>query len=246
MSEVIEPLMERSEAERITERIRLTVDTTARNLDKLAKLVAEAFERRADLALGYGSWAEYSNAEFGEETRDLAPQFRRQLVGMLSAEGMSTRAIAPAVGVTQKTIVKDTQFIRDEVIPQVSPAEPTPSGSTLATPSGVVIAEQRHVELVDTNTGEIAETAPEPRKVTGLDGKKYAAPKQQPAAQRRTPLTEQFLTQTLRAIKAAEALERLASDDRFPRNKEEIAAINGNDLHLTIDALQRVIDALTK
>ena len=31
---------------------------------------------------------------------------RRQLVGMLSAQGMSTRAIAPVVGVSQDTVVK--------------------------------------------------------------------------------------------------------------------------------------------
>ena len=142
MSEVAGVMLDTDGAKRITERIRLTLDSTSRNLSRLAELVNEAYQRRADLALGYGSWAEYSNAEFGEETRDLAPQFRRQLVGMLSAEGMSTRAIAPAVGVNQSTIARDRQ-----VMQPASPEPPAPSGSTLATPSGVVIAEQRHVEL---------------------------------------------------------------------------------------------------
>lgn len=36
--------------------------------------------------------------------------------------GMSTRAIAPIVGTTHKTVVKDTQAIRSQLVPEVSPA----------------------------------------------------------------------------------------------------------------------------
>lgn len=79
-------------------------------------------------ALGYVSWAEYSKAEFGEETRGLAPEFRRQLVGILSAEGMSTRAIAPAVGVGSTTVKRDIHAANEVVHngpPAKSPAEVT-------------------------------------------------------------------------------------------------------------------------
>jgi hypothetical protein len=213
MTEVVENPLTHSEAERITERIRLTVDSTSRNLAKLAELVAEAFSRRADLAMGYGSWDEYSRAEFGEKASNLAPEFRRQLVSMLSAEGMSPRAISGVAGVDrstisrdrkalrtqgvhpahpegleatseiprlERTVVKDTQDIRAEVIPEVSPAptpETPPTGSTLATTDRVIVAEQRHVDM---DTGEVIEPTPEPRKVTGLDGKRYTRPKPRP------------------------------------------------------------------
>lgn len=85
----------------------------------MAERVADAYSRRADLALGYGSWAEYSQAEFNVPT--LATEVRRELVSLLSAQGMSTRAIAPVVGVTQSAVVKDRAR---QVIPAESP-EPT-------------------------------------------------------------------------------------------------------------------------
>ncbi len=53
----------------------------------------------------------------------------RPVVAQLSAAGMSTRAIAPVVGVTQKTVVKDSQAVR-EVIPEVSPAPVEPAEAT--------------------------------------------------------------------------------------------------------------------
>jgi hypothetical protein len=184
VTEVVENPLTHSEAERITERIRLTVDSTSRNLAKLAELVAEAFSRRADLAMGYGSWDEYSRAEFGEKASNLAPEFRRQLVGMLSAEGMSTRAIAPAVGKDHSTVVRDRQVVQDappaptDGVTKRDPIPETPpAGSTLATTDRVIVAEQRHVDM---DTGEVIEPTPEPRKVTGLDGKQYTQPKPRP------------------------------------------------------------------
>lgn len=67
----------------------------------LATSITEAYQRRADLALGYGSWSEYAEAEL-KPSEGLAADVRRQLVGMLSAQGMSARAIAPTVGVSPR------------------------------------------------------------------------------------------------------------------------------------------------
>ncbi|WP_372697851.1 hypothetical protein [Arthrobacter sp. JSM 101049] len=44
------------------------------------------------------------------------------MVKVLSAEGMSTRAAAPIVGGSHKTVVKDSQA-RREVVPEVPPAD---------------------------------------------------------------------------------------------------------------------------
>lgn len=89
--------MTRDEAQRATERIRLKLDSAANVLDSLAALVSDAYQRRADLALGYETWADYADTEFAEQTRNLAAPIRRELVGRLAVAGMSTRAIAPAV-----------------------------------------------------------------------------------------------------------------------------------------------------
>ena len=64
---------------------------------------------------------------------------RQELVGYLAGEGMSTRAIAPIVAVDKDTVRRDLIAGGANTPPAQSPP--------LATPEGVVIAEQRHVEL---------------------------------------------------------------------------------------------------
>lgn len=73
---------------------------------------------------------------------------------------MSTRAIAPVVGVDQRNVSRDLQQVRQT-------ASPVPTAPSVATREGVIIAEGRHI---DATTGEIITN---PTKVTGLDGKTY-------------------------------------------------------------------------
>ena len=107
------------EARRLTERIRTALDRVSSAWSDMAERVAEAYERRADLALGYGSWAEYAEAEL-KPSEGLAADVRRQLVGMLSAQGMGSRSIAPVVGITDRGVRKSiaaqvgTEFPPDE------------------------------------------------------------------------------------------------------------------------------------
>lgn len=149
---------------------------------------------RADLALGYRSWAEYAEAEL-KPTEGLAAEVRRQLVGMLSQAGMSTRAIAPTVGVTQKTIVKDRQ-----VIPQVSPERIDPHTGEIVPgptfkPTEVTDWDQDDIDLMDQLDQEAVDawedrTVP---RVTGLDGKTYRRPGPEPKPKAsRTPITDSF------------------------------------------------------
>jgi hypothetical protein len=115
----------------------------------LAQRVTEAYERRADLALGYASWAEYATAEF-KPAEGLAASVRQQVVGLLSAQGMSTRAIAPVVGVGQSQVRRDAQVSRDG----------SPDVGRIATRDGVVIAEAEHHDLrVNPETGRIVADA---------------------------------------------------------------------------------------
>lgn len=99
--------MDADAARRLTERIRLTAQTFAESRDRLMELVGEAKAGNAHLALGYDSWTAYLADVLGEEPLRLARDDRRELVGALSAEGMSTRAIAPIVGVNHSTVVRD-------------------------------------------------------------------------------------------------------------------------------------------
>ena len=51
--------------------------------------------------------------------------FRRQLVGMLSAEGMSNRSIASTVQVDERTVRRDQ--VRHVAAPEVGPLDPPSS-----------------------------------------------------------------------------------------------------------------------
>ena len=256
MSDIVTAdLATREEAARGTELIRAARDTAAAALDRLASRISDAYARRYDLALGYESWQDYAAEEFGEHTKGLAPAIRRELVGVLAGDGMSTRAIAPAVGASQKTVSRDVQVSHGD-----SPA-----------PTAPVRLGMEDIE-VDVVTGEILDDAqdeddretfgptspwgadllnpedddpePKPRRVTGLDGKSYAAPTREPATPRRPALTDQFFNAIYDLGRKAERLAALTEDDRFPQNKEKAAARNRSDLLRTIDTLQRVADRL--
>jgi hypothetical protein len=116
--DVGQPDADDGSARRRAERIRLLFGHIADEWDKALTLLAEAAERRDWRSLGYPSWDEYLAGEFGEALHRLRPDHRREVVGVLVGEGMSTRAIAPIVGVSNKTVHKDMK-----VLPEVTPRD---------------------------------------------------------------------------------------------------------------------------
>lgn len=104
---VDEGRLSEAEARRLTQRIQLTLQSVSDQLDKLVKLVREAKATDAHTALGYRSWTEYAAAEFGNHSLRLDREDRRELVALLDAEGMGSRAIAPIAGVSHETVSKD-------------------------------------------------------------------------------------------------------------------------------------------
>ena len=89
----------------------------------------------------------------GDEPLRLARDDRKELVGILAAEGMSTRAIAPIVGVDRKTIERDISGATN-VAPErevhgldgksyltvIQPGEPTPRPAAIARAAYRVLA----------------------------------------------------------------------------------------------------------
>jgi hypothetical protein len=223
-------------ARRLTERIRLTAFSVIEGMAKVQGLVDEAKSGNAHIALGYPSWTAYLADTLGSEPLRLPRDQRQELVGYLAGEGMSTRAIAPIVGASQRTVADD-----------VSNFAHLPQPSTIATPERVVIAEQRRVELPPfaPATGEVLGSEPKPTKVTGLDGKTYTRPASaSPRATPRRALTDVFFDAVYDLTKITERIERLTADDRFPQNVEKVAAKHRDDLNRAKDALQGVIDQL--
>lgn len=218
MSEVVR-VMSSDEARSRVARVRAHVEQA---WDDLIALHAG----RGWFALGYDSWDALCDAEFDGARIALPREDRREVVGQMREAGMSTRAIASAVGVSVGTIVSDLN--RSEVNSpdtitgldgRTRPAKVTTTSRT---------TEATKVEqMVDTETGEVLDTpAPVER----------ATP--------RKPLTDQFFDAAYDLSKVTERIARLASDDRFPQNAEKVAAKYRNDLIRAIDALQGVLNRL--
>lgn len=110
-----------ADARALTDRIRATARDIADRVARLRVLVDQAREGLAWATLGYASWTDYL-ADTLEPMR-LPRAERREIVGYLSGEGMSTRAIAPIVSVDPKTVVNDRRAIeRDGGVESSTPA----------------------------------------------------------------------------------------------------------------------------
>ena len=234
--EIVEPIA-RAEAERLTTRIRLRLDTIADNYVAVMPLIREAIERGAWSVLGYSGVSEYVSSCFGDALTHLGVEVRREVVRELTAAGMSTRAIAPVVGVDPKTVRNDQRSGGEMSPPDPEPATPAPATST-PWPASRVEDDHRP----EPQAAPVPPIAPDP--IIGRDGKKYPRKTPEPSTPRRTPLTDSFFRATYDAAKKVESLHRLIGDDRFPQNAEKVAAKHRNDLLRINDLLQQVINAL--
>lgn len=98
MTELATTDLTEAEARTLTEAIR------GRVVD-LLPLITQAYERRADRALGYDSWSAYCAEELSGLRLPLAD--RPAMVAELRQTGMSTRAIGAALGVGKSTVDRD-------------------------------------------------------------------------------------------------------------------------------------------
>jgi hypothetical protein len=117
--EVIAPL-DRDAAVRLDKRIRLMADTARDNLAKIAMLVDEAKAGQIHEALGFPSWTAYLADALGGQL-ELSTDTRRAVVELMAGEGMSQRAIAAAVGVSQKTVDRDLDKVSHGDSPEPAP-----------------------------------------------------------------------------------------------------------------------------
>jgi hypothetical protein len=143
-----------ADARQITDRIRGLLENAHAAATTLRAAIADAHERQVYIALGYESWTAYVSEEFRGLGSSLDRGNRQVLVMELADLGMSTRAIAPVVGVDRKTVERDVRAAI-EVGHDVPPATPEPA---------VADYEREAIK---------PPPAPAPRVVTGLDGKSY-------------------------------------------------------------------------
>lgn len=105
----LQPLeMDAEEARERVDRVKAAVTQAREDLVSL-------WRERAWLSLGYASWDELCDAEFGVRMA-LPREERREVVAELRAEGMSTRAIGSALGVSDTTVVRDLSTASCEAV----------------------------------------------------------------------------------------------------------------------------------
>jgi hypothetical protein len=84
-------------------------DIIRRGLEDLLPIVAAAYQARDWEHFGYASWDDYLSHEFGGPLRVSARNERQLAVVELRQAGMSTRAIAASVGVSDITVRRDLE-----------------------------------------------------------------------------------------------------------------------------------------
>jgi predicted XRE-type DNA-binding protein len=84
--------------------IRSRLESLIDNIEALPPLVMAAWENRDDRALGYEDWAAYIDAEYGTRMLKLDAATRQRWIKSLEQVGMSQRAIAVVVNVSQPTV----------------------------------------------------------------------------------------------------------------------------------------------
>lgn len=82
-------------------------DRMRQHLDAGWQMFIEAYQRRADVALGYPSWEAFCNNELGEIRPSLPVGMRREAVAEMTRAQMPTRAQAAVLGISQTTVVTD-------------------------------------------------------------------------------------------------------------------------------------------
>ncbi|QWT24973.1 hypothetical protein KPL76_06345 [Subtercola sp. PAMC28395] len=172
----------KTEAQRITDDLKSAGVSARRSLDRLYDLMDEARNGNVWQVLGYASWTAYLAETLGGSPMRLPRDERHEVVSLLAGEGMSTRAIAPIVGVDQKTVARDIQGEAN--------ASPVAHRETRTTEASADIRERTRPPLTsdwvepgpivaNTSTGEVIDapvTTTEThtvKTVIGLDGKQY-------------------------------------------------------------------------
>jgi hypothetical protein len=234
--------LNQEEAERLTQRIEIKLDTLADAYEAVMPLIREAIDRRAHEALGYQTFSAYAAERFREHLVRLDVDVRRAVERELREAGLSLKAIAPIVGVSYAQVSRDTS---DQGLHDVNPEPIARVTETVKTET-----------YIDTETGEVI-TPPEPRKIGGLDGKEYthrlkAAPTviinedEQREIERRAALELGVRTSNLDIAEAVYTLAEYDTDrfisEKFSRHAEFVQP----GIRITPDRLSAAIDFLTR
>lgn len=224
-----ELVLSRGDAARLDRRIRLLVGSIADNVAKLYDLVEQAKAGQIHAALQYPSWTAYVADALKVDVR-LDRDQRRELVGWLSDQGMSQRAIASVVGASIGTVNADLG---------VQNRTPDPADEEVVDPQEIAAGLNGLVAdgLLSPDDAERFTPQPAEKKTVGTDNKSYPRPPSEPQKPRRRPITDAYRSATWDLDQAVQRLVRLTRDDRFGGHRDQLLQRNLGDLLRLVNQL---------
>ena len=209
------------EARRLTTEAQNEFRSSREHFDRAWSLIEQAVEGGGHLELGYRSPGDYLHQEFDGVLSGLDVPSRRIAVKTMTEWGLSTRAIAQPLGVSDITVRRDLGAPATYVAPQTSQdapetpladngisesAETTEAEGPEPAPSFPPVAVQGTV-AVQPEQGDGTTSPPAPSTpIVGRDGKTYQRPTPKPRALR--PVDETEWNEQDRAEELARNLSR--------------------------------------
>lgn len=238
--------MDQAAARRLTTHIQLRLETITNNVEQVIPLIEQAKNGKIFESLGYRSWTAYVSEEFGGQLARLAVAERRPVVEILADTGMSTRAIAPIVGVSPATIARDLVEVSHRETPAVVGIPEDELDGVLR----MADATEETFEKALSEAREDGDLSAEnlvsklrSREVTGTDGKIYSVPPPAPP-QRRRPLPDAYFKAVYDLEKVLGRLARLHGDNRFLGNQERIRLAHRPTIERLAEVLLKIEDEL--
>ena len=240
----------------VTERTaRESVAVARSHGEKFFEQIVWQVENEVWTLLGYDSWDAMREGEYGD-LGVVAPRADRpELVARLRARGLTQQSIGDTLGVDQATVsrLNMQSHIEDE------PPAPVTNSRGQQRPGSYMVkhkSTEETTETFDPATGEQIETfeCVVCHATFGSDRwnegdvcdeceLNRAGIRPEKRSNRR-PLMDAARDAGWNLRKAIEKVERIADDDRFARNKEEMATQLRSHLRYVIDSCQRIIDDL--
>lgn len=220
MTAELAPLTQ-EDAERLSLRISYKLDAMADAWTGAMPLIRQAIDQEAFRVLGYRSHGDYISDRFGGALSKLGVEMRREVTRELSYAGLSTRAIAPVVGVSHAQVASDIKAdatVKDLTVDD-DPAELRTvvgvNGKTYKVTERQSVTTEFHT---DPETGEVIE--PEP---TGIYSSVWKRPERR--APNRKPLIDDVRKARDEIYNGLSRLQSVVEDDRFTNNKADIQEV---------------------
>lgn len=184
------------EARALTDKIKVAVEGTW-------QLIEQAYTLRAWASLGYRSWDDYCQREFGTSRLRLPREERQEVVASLRESGLSIRAIASATGLSHMTVGRDLAGVTNVPVVTGSDGKSYSGSRSSSTASGTPLS---------ANDASGVDNDP--------DGEPVVMPEaiSQPKRKQR-PLPAAFDESVRDMSQAAARLTRLQNDKRFAENR---------------------------